>query len=1166
MNILQPGFIAFHSNRSEELAQVLINWIQRHPLNPLEEEVILVQSNGMAEWLKMELARRGGVCAATRVELPSRFLWRTYRQVLGRESVPAYSALDKLPMTWRFMQLLPTLIAQPYFAPVAGFLQADEPDRMLQLASKLADLFDQYQIYRADWLAIWESGKDQLQLADGRLTDLPAEQRWQPQLWRAVLSTLDERERQSIRPQLHQRAVQRLQSNEAFPHKVAQRVIVFGMSHMPYTTLEALAALSAHSQVMLAIPNPCQFYWGDIMDGRELLRAVRRRQPLRENRELAGMPLEDMHAHAHPLLAAWGRQSRDFIRQLDVFDDEEQSRRRFDLPRIDLFDDTEEDADTPLLKQVQNRIRDLSPLSEHQKNAIAATDKSIVFHSAHSPVRELEVLHDQLLHLLANTADAAHLNPRDVIVMVPDIEKMAPAIRAVFGQYKRHDPRYIPFDIADTSAKLSSPLIGAVEWLLRLPEQRCLMSELVDLLEVPAVAARFGIDENALPKLTAWMAGAGIRWGLNAEHRKDLGLDACGEQNSAWFGLHRMLLGFASGAVHVGERSTAPGIEPYDEIGGLDAELAGSLAHLLQALVQWWAQAVTPATPAVWIERGRALLAAMIKPVSDIDRQALSALEEGLAAWQSACEQAGFSDAVPLMVARSAWLSGMSTPSLNQRFRAGGITFCTLMPMRAIPFEVVCLLGMNDGDYPRRSMRSDFDLMALPGTSRPGDRSRRDDDRQLMLESLLSARQLLYVSWCGQSVRDNSEQAPSVLVSQLRDYLSAGWGEQVVKDRTTRHPLQAFSRRYFEKNGTLLTYAREWRDAHSEKMLDTAAALPAYRPDPDVPLNISQLTNFLRNPVKAFFKQRLLVAFENDEDENDDEECFSVDKLAEYKLIKSLCSAATAKASDAEAQALAMQSLASLRRAGDLPFKGFGDLKQADLQKTLTAMLHAWFDEQAQFPEAAERHSVRLQADAVVLEDWIDQLRYDASSADVAAWLELEPGNLCGKTTKPQVRVEKLLGAWVRSLAMAASGLQAKLVLVGRDSVIEIAPMAQHTALDTLTMLLALWQAGMNAPLPLPFKTALTLATQEDENKARTSYEGAFKVSGEGEDSYLSRMYPDYESLAEDGRFELLAKQVYGPMKAWASTQVTARLHASGTAAEPATEPATEPAQTGQAA
>ena len=259
--VLQPGFIAFHSNRCEDLAEVVIQWMRRHPLGPLEEEVILVQSNGMAEWVKMELARLGGVCAATRVELPSRFLWRTYRQVLGREAVPSDSPLDKVPMIWRLMQLLPKLMAEPDFAPVAGFLRADEPDRMLQLASQLADLFDQYQNYRADWLDAWALGQDHLILANSALLDLPPEQRWQPMLWRAVLQTLGEEQKQAIRPRLHQRCLERLESGEPLPNSVAQRVIVFGMSQIPGTTLAALAALARYSQVMLAVPNPCRFYW-----------------------------------------------------------------------------------------------------------------------------------------------------------------------------------------------------------------------------------------------------------------------------------------------------------------------------------------------------------------------------------------------------------------------------------------------------------------------------------------------------------------------------------------------------------------------------------------------------------------------------------------------------------------------------------------------------------------------------------------------------------------------------------------------------------------------------------------------------------------------------------------------------------------------------------------
>ena len=434
---LQPGFIALHSNRSENLVEAVAQWLASHPLGPLEEEVILVQSNAMAEWLKMELAARGGVCAATRVELPARFLWRTYRQVLGREAVPSDSPLDKIPMTWRIMQLLPGLLGEPVFGPVRAFLRADEPDRTLQLAARLADQFDQYQIYRARWLGAWAAGQDVLIRADGTSTPLPADQLWQPALWRAILEALDPAHREFIRPQLEDRFLARLERGDALPHEVARRVTVFGVSQFPLSSLRAVAALARHSQVLLAVFNPCRYFWADIIGGSELLRFERRRHGLRASLDLSSIAPEQMHNHANPLLASWGRQSRDFVRQLDAFDDAERARRDFDLPRIDFFDD--DDAPQPsLLRQVQDSIRDLVPVDETRALHVELLpdDRSIVFQIAHSKVRELEILQDHLLGLLAGQGEdrgeaegedrvadrvEPRLQPRDIVVLVPDI-------------------------------------------------------------------------------------------------------------------------------------------------------------------------------------------------------------------------------------------------------------------------------------------------------------------------------------------------------------------------------------------------------------------------------------------------------------------------------------------------------------------------------------------------------------------------------------------------------------------------------------------------------------------------------------------------------------------------------------------------------------------------
>ena len=811
---LTPGFLAIHGNQLEQLRGAVFGWLRNNPLAPLEDEIFLVQSNGVAEWLKIALAEEMGVCASTLITLPARFLWGAYRGMLGPQQVPYRSALDESTLTWRLMRLLPGLLEQEAFAPLRHFLADQDPERRLQLAQRLADLFDEYQVYRADWLADWAAGLDVLRGAAGEEHPLAADQRWQPQLWREVLASLPQEERAGGRAGVHQRFVEGLQAGEEPAGRLPRRVVVFGVSALPYQTLQALGALAARMQVVVAVPNPCRFYWGDIIAGRDLLKASRRRQELRAGRDLAALPLEELHAHSHPLLAGWGRLGRDFVRMLDEFDDAQATRENFSSLRIDLYSEGEGET---LLQQVQAAIRDMLPLEEHARARVAAHDRSIEFHIAHSAQREVEILHDRLLAMFAE-ASAQPLRPREVVVMVPDIEVFAPAIDAVFGQYPRHDPRWIPFEIADITERQVNPLLVALEWLLRLPQQRCLQSEVRDLFDVPALAARFGIATADLPRLAQWIEGAGVRWGLDGSHRDSLGLGPAGEQNAWIFGVRRMLLGYASGS-----DASYAGIEPYAEVGGLDAALAGALAAFIEKLLAWRAELAEDAAPQVWGERARRLLADFFDAREERDLLTVASLEQALQGWLEDCETGGFDAAVPLAVLREAWLGGSMRPRWTSAFVSGGVTFCTLMPMRAMPFRVVCLLGMNDGDYPRRAQHADFDLMALPGLARPGDRSRRDDDRQLMLEALLAARATLRQLGRPQRARQQRAAAvgPGVAAARLP---GRGWGVDPGSDLTTLHPLQPFSRRYFEQGG-LLTFAREWRVAHEDAQGRDAAAI-----------------------------------------------------------------------------------------------------------------------------------------------------------------------------------------------------------------------------------------------------------------------------------------------------------------------------------------------------
>ncbi|MCA1785958.1 MAG: exodeoxyribonuclease V subunit gamma, partial [Desulfobacteraceae bacterium] len=373
-------------------------------------------------------------------------------------------------------------------------------------------------------------------------------------------------------------------------------------------------------------------FWADIIEDRELLRIEHARHKAK-----AAMPdpldPDRLHQHANPLLAAWGKQGRDYIGLLYGYDEPQNYATAFS--QIDLFEDfVDQGGSSTLLQQVQQAVLDLDPLprEETDKQAVESRDESIRFHLAHSRQREVEILQDQLLYCFETLDD---LHPRDIIVMTPDIASYAPHIEAVFGNLSGTDPRFIPFTIADKPGKESMPLLKAVETLLHLPDSRMGVSEVMDLLDVAAFRQRFGIDAADLPKLRQWIEGAGISWGLNGAHRTFFGLPVGLEQNTWAFGLDRMLLGYA-----VGKGLQWNGIEPYDEVGGLDAALAGPLSDVVRQLERLWQDLTRTSTPAAWCRRIRHLARDCFIAADSQDQLTLSHLDQILDQWLDACDQA----------------------------------------------------------------------------------------------------------------------------------------------------------------------------------------------------------------------------------------------------------------------------------------------------------------------------------------------------------------------------------------------------------------------------------------------------------------------------------------------------------------------------------------------
>ena len=1104
--------MVLQGNRLEDLRDLLTSVMQRWPLPPLMPEVLLVQSNGMKHWLELSLAQTPGldICAATRIELPSAYLWQVYRAVLGDEAVPSHMPFDKSALQWRLMRLLPALAGQGgVYAHLQRYLAGDRDGRRrFQLAAQVADVFDGYQSYRADWLADWAAGLDQL----GK-QPLPAADLWQAQLWRDmradVLAHGDSARAEASRANVHQRFLAALQASVQAgerPVGVPPRIMVFGISSLPMQAVQALAALGQVCQVMLLVQNPCQFHWGHVVEGRELLQRLRcQRQPLRPGGVDPTTALDPalLHHEAHPLLASWGKQGRDYLHLLDESDQPE--RYRAALQRIDVFHDpaqAQPEGRSPnRLQRLQSDILHLQPWPEQPQPV--PVDDSITLICTHSAQREVEVLHDQLLAWF--DADAS-LQPSDVMVMVPDMAAFAPAIASVLGRFARGESRHVPFSVADTSRR-EHPLVRALDRLLQLPQSRLTLSDWLDLFEVEAVRARFELDSADVEQLHTWLADAGVRWGLDAAHRTAWHMDPAtpGLDFNSWaFGVRRMLLGYASGSGAAWHE-----VLPLASVGGLSAALVGKLVQWLDAMSATLEQLVREQTPAQWGETLLALLERFFKPASEAEERVLLSLQDQLLQWQQACADAALADALPLVVVREHWLAQMEAPALHQRFFGGGVQFATLMPMRSIPFRVVCLLGMNDGAYPRQTAPRDFDLMAQ--TWRPGDRSRREDDRYLFLEALLSARDRLYISWQGRRATDNAALVPSVLVAQLMDCMKACWQHP---PQPTLQPLQPFSRRYFEAGSGLSTYAADWQRAQGADV-DAAApeasaseATDAPPPMPDE-LPLAELQRLLRHPVEVFYRTRLGLSIDEPQALDEDSEPFALNALELHQLGSELL-----VASDLE------QALAQLPLSGRLPLAQMGQRSRATLQDQVQRVLQRREPWQQSHDQPLEPQVVDLQVDGVRISGGLHGLRQGPSG-----WLllGLRPGAVVrGGKKSPEARGDSLVRLWVEHVAGCAMGWPLTSRLLGVNGELTLPPLGQAPALAMLRGWLGVYRAALAAPLPVSCKSAwaylqtLRKTHSEDEalEQARKLFEDAHQFQGEHSGSaYLRRAFDDFDPL-----------------------------------------------------
>ena len=1072
------------SERADGLVEALRALLADPLPDPFEPEVIAVPTRGMERWLGQRMSaglgaspgRADGVCANVGFPSPRRLVDDAVATAAGID--PEADVWLPERMVWPLLEVVDGSLGDPWLQNLAAHLgatieTADPARQARRFASvrHIAELFDRYALHRPAMVRAWAEGHD----IDASGRALPPDATWQAELWRR----LRQRAGQPDPAERIEAACARLREEPALA-ELPDRLSLFGLTRLPAGRLQVLDALAAARDVHLFLLHPSPALWERVARViAERPRIVRRADD--GTRELP----------ANRLLASWGQDVREL--QLVV-----------GACGADHHHATAQPRDS-LLARIQAGVRAdrpppgaALPEREDERHALDPGDRSVQVHACHGRARQVEVLRDAILHLLAEDPT---LEPRDVIVMCPDIETFAPLIQATFGagEVSAEDdelealpeelrPPDLRVRLADRSLRQTNAVLGFTGRLLELADQRLTASQVLDLADREPVRRRFRLDDDDIARVEEWVAASGIRWGLDAGHRAPFKLERL--PAGTWrAGLDRVLLGVAM--TEDGQRLFAEAL-PLDDVESGAIDLAGRLAELVDRLQAAVDAMREPMTVGGW--------AAAIATAAD----ALTATGPR-DAWQRAELQRLLDDVVTEAgVTGTAATTSLALPEVRAlladrlqgrptrtNFRTGHLTICTLVPMRSVPHRVVCLLGLDDGEFPRKAVRDGDDLVLRD--PHVGDRDSRTEDRQMLLDALMAATDRLIVTYTGKDERTNTPRPPAVPVGELLDVVDAtarGSGGRPARERVlVHHPLQPFDPRNFTLGE--LVPGQHW--GFDRVTLAGARAIDAPRtePGPFLPgplpdasaalVELDDLVRFAEHPVKAFLRQRLGIVLGDFSDEVADALTVELDNLEQWGVGQRLLEGRLA-GSDMEA------CVAAEVARGLLPPGTLGTPVLERLRPTV---------------EEIAGHATALGGGEPESADVKVALGDGRTLSGTVAGVH---GDVLRGVTYSRVNPRHRLAMWVRWLALTAAYPERpfEAVLLGRARygsdgrvtiarfgvLAEAAPARRERALAHLSVMLDLHRHGLREPLPLGCLSSAAYAEGADpEGAARRAWE-----------------------------------------------------------------------------
>ncbi len=1016
------------SNDAARLADALGEQLRERGGNPLAPAQVLVPQSGLQRWLQAHLAERLGVVANIEFTPPAQFAWRLLRA--AQPDLPARSPFEVERLRWHLYALLGETLDGATLAPLREYFDGGgDPLRRYALSFELARAYERMQGYRREKLLRWEHKE----LSQGSDRD-----DWQAELWRRLLPRVGGTSRASrvddwlrrFDPEFPRGEV----AGQPAPPGLPARLACFACANVSPDVLRMLSVASQHCDVDFFLPLPSSEYLGEEETRRSKVREL-----------LLGK------AGGNPLLISQGGALAEFVELLYGY---EHVRPDDEIENFDHGIDR-----TSLLGRVRDDILKHRLPPPHEKRLSLSGDGSLQFHACHTPLREVQTLHDALLARF--DADPT-LQPRDVVVMLPDVAAYAPSIKAVFGGIERGDARWLPFNLADLGAAATHPAVQLFLDLLDAPGSRWEINELLDVLAVPGVMRHFDLDTDAVERLSRRLRAAGVRWGEDERARA-----GCGDYREfSWaFGVDRVLAGFACGDADdalAGDTAPLAGVEGA-AFANLDAALAITAAwRQLRALSR------RNHTAREWQRLLNAILDGLYQPDprDTAETRALERVRGALAALARDCDAAQPGLDLPWASLRAYLRDALASADPQQYLFTGGITFCGMVPLRVVPFRVICLLGMDEGAFPRRESNGLDPLLAdrRTGKAERGDRNVRADDRLLFLQLLAAARDAFYVSWIGRDAHTNETLAPSVVVAELMDALREGYlaapADAAGRDAQNavlpqQQPLHPFAASRFDAHAPL-AYGKEWLAAAASPATGTVdppfvpdAALATLAAPPASTLRLDDLRRFLLDPARGFLERGLDM--ELPRAPRDDEEPLAPgDGLTRWNLTRALLG------SNSES-AVAERDL--LRARGLLPTGALGDeaLRAARVRAdALRAAVLAFTGGAAALPPAT------------LLVEW-NGLQLQGAPADLYPHgvLHVCPGTIDGR---------HVLRAWLDALLCAAADADKPILLVGLDGSdacsFTLPQLAPEAARKQLRELIDLYERGRNTPLPFFVRTS----------------------------------------------------------------------------------------------